>query len=526
MAVLDFLLKRHRTRGRRGLARGDLLRRFRLAGALLFAPASLYGQSPRLLGPSPTMTLPAAASHQPSERPLPINLPTALQLAGASPLDIALASERVQVSAAQLDRANVLWLPTITMGADYFRHDGRLQDIVGNVFPTSRSAVMAGAGPSMVFAMSDAIYSPLAAKQVMRARQSDLEASRNDSLLAVAEAYFNVQQARGELAGSVDATRRATELVRRTEKLAEGLAPGVEKNRALTELARRRQAIEVAYERWQLASADLNRLLRLDPSSLIEPVEPPQLRVELIDANKSIDELIALGLSHRPELASQQAIVQATLTRLKQEKIRPFVPSVLLRGAATNPAGTLSTGVFGGGINDNLANFGARNSVDLQVIWELQNLGFGNRAAVKERQAENQQAVIQLFRTQDRVAAEVTQAHAQAVRSLSRLRDAEDEVRNALVTAEKSVEGLGQARRVGEVLVLIIRPQEAVAAVQALEQAYRSYYGTVADVNRAQFRLYRALGRPAQCVEPIAAEPAAAPNVTLLPPVAVAPEGR
>jgi hypothetical protein len=34
--------------------------------------------------------------------------------------------------------------------------------------------------------------------------------------------------------------------------------------------------------------------------------------------------------------------------------------------------------------------------------------------------------------------------------------------------------------------------------VQALAQAYIDYYGAVADANRAQFRLYRALGQPAQ----------------------------
>jgi hypothetical protein len=37
-----------------------------------------------------------------------------------------------------------------------------------------------------------------------------------------------------------------------------------------------------------------------------------------------------------------------------------------------------------------------------------------------------------------------------------------------------------------------------VAAVQALGQAYSDYYAAVADYNRGQFRLYRALGQPAQ----------------------------
>jgi len=48
-----------------------------------------------------------------------ITLPAALRLANAHPLDIAVASERLQIALAQQQRANVLWLPAITLGADY-----------------------------------------------------------------------------------------------------------------------------------------------------------------------------------------------------------------------------------------------------------------------------------------------------------------------------------------------------------------------------------------------------------------------
>jgi hypothetical protein len=50
------------------------------------------------------------------------------------------------------------------------------------------------------------------------------------------------------------------------------------------------------------------------------------------------------------------------------------------------------------------------------------------------------------------------------------------------------------------VLILVIRPQEAVAAIQALGQAYADFYPAVADYDRAPFRLYHALGHPAQVV--------------------------
>jgi outer membrane protein TolC len=431
------------------------------------------------------------------DRPLPINLPTALQLAGARPLDIAVAAERIRLAAADLQRANVLWLPTVYLGVDYYRHDGQLQDVAGNIFGTSKSALLFGAGPSAVFAVTDALFEPLAARQVLRARESTLQTARNDSLLAVAEAYFNVQQARGELAGAEDAARKAEEVVRKVEPLVRYATP-VEVTRARAEAARRRQLVTAFRERWRTASADLARLLRLDAAALVEPLEPPHLRVTLVPPARSVDDLIAVGLTNRPELATEQALVQATLQRLRQERLRPFIPSVLLRGAATNPAGLLAGGAFGGGIDGRIGNFSARGDFDVEVLWEWKNLGLGNLAQVRARRAENRLAVLELFRVQDRVAAEVAQAHAQVVSAAARVEDAESGLRYAAESAVKNIEGMSNTVPAGERLILVIRPQEVVASIQALGQAYSDYYGAVADYDRAQFRLYRALGQPAQ----------------------------
>jgi outer membrane protein TolC len=212
-----------------------------------------------------------------------------------------------------------------------------------------------------------------------------------------------------------------------------------------------------------------------------------------------VDELIPVALMNRPELAAQQALVQATLERLRQERLRPLIPSVLLRGASTNPAGTLAGGYFGGGRNGTLSNFGARSDFDVQLLWEFQNLLAGNKARVKERRAENQLSVLELFRLQDRVAAEVAQAYAQAQSAASRLGKAENGLKDAVESANLNFKGLGQTKSAGgKVIFLVIRPQEVVAAIQALALAYNDFYGAVADYNRAQFRLYRALGQPAQ----------------------------
>src|SRR5688572_17961597 len=54
--------------------------------------------------------LPAVPAAEGQGKPLPIDLPTALALTNANPLDVQIAGERLRAATAQLDRANVLWL--------------------------------------------------------------------------------------------------------------------------------------------------------------------------------------------------------------------------------------------------------------------------------------------------------------------------------------------------------------------------------------------------------------------------------
>lgn len=478
-----------------------------LSSPSLTAPAPLSTQDAPIVfasgqlspsGDAMTAALPSVPSADEQGKPLPINLPTALALSGANPVDVQLAAERLEVASAALDRANVLWIPNLSLGIDYFRHDGQIQDVVGNVFATNKSSLLIGGGPNAVVPIGDAIFAPLVARQVVQARLAEVQVVRNDTTLRVAEAYFAVQQARGEVAGAIESLRRADELVTLTKKLGD-FAPSVEVNRARVEASRRRQAVETAYDRWQQSAAELTRILRLEPGTLVEPAEEPALTIELIDSNVATDELIAIALTYRPELAANQAVIQAALARTRQEEARPFIPTVAIRGVGSQTPG-LAGGYFGGGLNDDVSKFGSRFSLDLQAVWEFQSLGLGNRALVRERAAESRQALLQLIRTQDQVTAEVVQAHSRAKRAANRVKMAAEAVTDAAETADKNLKGLIPGKRVGEQLVLVFRPQEAVAAVSTLDLTYRDYYQAVADHNRAQYQLYRALGHPAQCL--------------------------
>jgi len=455
---------------------------------------------------------PAKPAAEPDDAIYPITLSAALKLAGSRPLDIAIADRQVELAAKQLDRARLAWVPNIVVGVDYFRHEGGQQNFAGDVVRSSRGSYMVGAGPNAVVSITDAVFGPLAAKQDLKARAAFRQAVENDTALAVVEAYFAAQQARGELAGAVLAETKAREVSTKADKLAEGLVPPLEARRAKVELARREQAVATARERWRTASAELVRLLRLKPGLLVEPVEEPYLPVTVIDPNATVETLLPVALATRPELAGQQALAHASADRLRQEKARPWLPTVGMRSVSTNPSGSLGFGGFGGGPNDTNQTFGSRFDMSAQVLWEFQAFGLANRVNVSSRRAEQQLAILELTRTQDRISAEVVSVYAQAKAAGERLAKAEPALREAVEMVEESLKGMGQTKRVGDSNVLLVRPQEVVAAVQALAQANADFYAAVADYNRGQFRLYRALGHPADVLSAaVEAKPVVSP---------------
>ena len=259
---------------------------------------------------------------------LPINLAAAMQLSGVRPLDIAAAMAQVQQALALQLQAKALWIPTLNGGVTYYRHDGVQQDIfTGPNFRKGLQSFFVGGGPSLVVGLTDAIFSPLAARRVVASRRADLQAARNDVLLTVAQAYFDVQAARGRLLGVGATIVRAELLVNFNKGLAPALIAPLEINRAQAELQSLRQSQQIAIRDWRVASARLAEVLLLDPATLLEPVEPAFLQVTFVPSERSPEELLPVALNSRPEIASRQELVAAATLLLQREKKRPCCPT-------------------------------------------------------------------------------------------------------------------------------------------------------------------------------------------------------
>jgi hypothetical protein len=418
------------------------------------------------------------------------------------------------------------------MGADYIRHDGFGPDFNRGLNTEQRplnqnvNFLYAGMGAISGFAVADAVYEPLAAKQTLKSRRWDIQTAKNDALLATAKAYFDVHEYRGQYAGSLDVVQRGEKLVDRIGRLSEDLVPAVELARAKRMLATVQQNAASRRERWRVASANLTQVLRLDPRVVVDPAEHDHSQITLIDPTRPLDELIPIGLMNRPELHSQEALVGAVAERIRREKGRILLPSVFLSGFQT-PNELIQVGAQGFGPDRSLNLWSVRDDFSPQVVWQLEALGCGNLARIKEQRGEQSKAVVELFKAQDAVAGDVTRAQARLQSAAVRVIEAETSMREAIITYEGNYEGLAQTRRFSDVLVQVFRPQEAIIALHELNDSYDQYFSTVAEYNRAQFELYRALGYPAieavECHPPGAAEPADTSRPDYLPPVEPGP---
>lgn len=444
-----------------------------------------------------TTTLLGVAHDQASAHPipptlssLPIDLGQALAMAGGRNPQIALAQSRYRAAVARYQAARTLWLPSLRAGVSYNHHDGQIQDVAGSVIPVNRSALNAGFGTRSVgagspaapgvlatFHASDAIFEPRIQSHAASARNAATTTATNDTLLATSLAYLELLRAT-QLVRIAEQTRdNAQRLADLTAKFAQtGQGPQADADRLQTELVRRENDVSRAQELVRVAQARLCEFLRLDPTTELQPLEPDIVPIDLESPDADVRELVATGLSNRPELAEAQHLVCEAVFRYRREKFAPLVPSVLL--------GVSQSG-FGGGVGSSVDNFSGRFDVDAAVFWELRNLGFGETARRQETRAIHQQVLAQQSQVMDRVAREVVESHVQVQSRQQQIELAQQGVSAAQQSYDRNVVRI----REGQGL-----PIEVLQSLQALDESHREYLRTLVDYNEAQFRLQRALG--------------------------------
>jgi outer membrane protein TolC len=422
-----------------------------------------------------------------------LDLGVALRLAGVSNPTINIAREQVREALAGQLAARALLLPTVNIGGNYHHHDGTLQASPGFIRTVDSQSLYLGFGARTLAAESvafpgvrlfahlgDAVYEPLAARQEVRVRGFEARAVENTVLLDVATEYLELIGAETRLAILHKGETELAELVRLTKANVEAgkIRPSDGKrSEANAELLRR--LIRQGEEDVAVASARLCRVLSLDPSVRVRTPGGDVDPIRLIPEDTDTEALVARAVQARPEVFARSAAIVEAQTRRTQEKVRPWVPLVSVG---------YSGGWFGGGSNLVASNFGplsGRSDFDVFAVWNVQNLGFGNRARVRQADAVYGQAVTGYDLAVNQIRREVVEAVADARAAARQIDIAKKAVANAEEGLKLEIDrirgGFGQ-------------PLEALDNFRQLLEGRRELLRAVVAFNVAQFRLFVAVG--------------------------------
>jgi outer membrane protein TolC len=470
--------------------------------------------------PSPANGMATPAIPAP-HKAVPITLGESLALAGVANPVIALAQQAVRLSQAELFQARLLLLPDVNVGSNYHLHNGPLQASFGAIRKVDLQSVNYGLGAGAVVAgtqtipglfistpLTDALFNPLVARQVVANRGFTATATRNDVLLEVSTAYLALLGAEGRLAVIRQSEADFNEVVRLTTNYAKtGLGREADADRARADTLALQYTEQQAQEEVAVAAADLARLLNLDPSLRLQTGDVPIQIVTFVDPKIPLPKLLEIAARNRPELLAAAAAIRASQIRVWQEKTRPFLPTLWAGFSADDFGGGAVASTTGNVFNPHTGNvtgapdasnggqtvpkFGrinGRTDVDVIAYWTLQNFGLGNIAHIRERRAELGHAEAERARILNQVGLEVSEAYNTAAQQYLAISIERRRVQEVSDGFQLDLNLIRQKARA--------RPIEVLDQAKRLFSARQDLLAAVIGFDRAQFQLFVALGQP------------------------------
>jgi outer membrane protein TolC len=525
-----------------------------LGFAILFLPAASARQVKKEELPAPREEPPKARAVegpeilQPSADAglaagIPITLLDALKIASLGNLDIAQARLLVERGRANYNLFRSRFLPNIGVGTTYTTHDGTIQNTAGNISEVDRDSLFVGMQTFYAVSLSDALFLPAEARRLLDAVRIGQVRITNDTLLRVADAYFDVLLARRRLASSSEAldflvSTQESDLRGGSHGLLPLIRAFVRRDTALPSDQARVEAdvIRLYDERTRAAqdlrttSAELARLLRIDPTIFLMPADDFRNPLPIHGTawgDAPMDILVGQALRSRPELAENNALLEAALARYRSTKWQPLLPTVAVNyayggfGGGPPIVGKTASGTSVLGNSGSIANFDTRSDFEINLFWRLQGLGLGNLALQRDARLRVDQSRVRQVQVQDTVVSQVVRA----LESVQRSRERVAIVRSALF--DEAGRPNGVAYRSIRLNFLRIKsnqgtPLEVLDSIRRLADILNSYNAALTDYDRARYRLIVRLGLPT----PALIDPACMPSPPVLPraePAPVAP---
>ncbi len=410
-------------------------------------------------------------------RAQPIDLATALRLAGAQNLDVKLVAEKVTLAQAEHTLAQQQFFPWVTVGAGFRGHQENIQTVDGQIIDAEKSAVDFGAAVKAQIDLGDAYFRTLSTQQLVKAAAFASEAQEQDSTLAAALGYFDLVRAQANVGVASEAVRISVDYETQVRRAVDaGIAFAGDAYRIQTQMELNRLTYRQALETRRVVAARLAQVLQLDPAVNLLPEDATPVPLKLISLSDTLDNFVQRALVDRPEFHMNAAQREAARRSRDGAKYGPLVPTI---------GGQYSYGGLAGGRGSEIANLNESSDYGVGLQWRIGPGGLFDRGRIAAGESRLRTTELEGQKLRDEIVRQVVESHTR-VRSLS---DQMGMAQRALKAGQKTLELSRERKEFGVGAVA-----ETIQAEQDLTRARRDYLGTVAEYNKAQFTLQRVAG--------------------------------
>jgi outer membrane protein TolC len=349
--------------------------------------------------------------------------------------------------------------------------------VQGDVDKVFKESFEAGPTTYLQLDVGDTLYKSLVTHQLVRAAKYAVAAQTQDSVFAAVQSYFDLLKAQEFTViarESVDISERYQ--AETHDAIEAGIAFKADELRVQVQTERNNLSLLQAQQNERSAATLLAQVLHLDPAVRLVATDRDMIPLAIIRESRSLGALIAQALIARPELGQTNALVESANYTKKGATIGPLLPTV---------GGHAFTGYLAG--DSDFAPSGSGGSQDYAVSlgWRIGPGGLFDMPRIKAADARFRATQLTAEKTRDDVIGQVVDAQTLVVSLRSQI----DQAQLALQAAEETLK-LSEERKefaVGNVL-------ETIQAEQDLTRARSDYANAVAEYNKAQYALTRAVG--------------------------------
>lgn len=459
---------------------------------IIQSPPPMLGQ----IGPISSSNIVQLKAEEPVDpksvpvKPLPINLDTVLRLAEEQNTHVAVARAQVEAAFAEKDLAAKNWLPSLNLGASYYRHEGGISNEDGSFTHSSFGNLWGGLDISSRLDVREIVYQQVNAERQIWQQKGEMRRISNETMLEAANTYLDLLAARTGESIAMALQKDLEALLARAKRLAVS-EPGsrVEVARIQAQITGRQQTIMELREQAARASAKLAYLIGIDPSTPMMPADARLVPFELVKAEPPVNDLVAQALRSGPGIAEMEGLLNVIHdAEASANSPMQYMPILEMR---------MGEGGFGTGPGSN-SQWDNRWDLALQARWNLTQL-FTKNEQMRIIQAKTEQAHLAYRDLQAKLTSGVYEARESILSGKQQIKVVEDYIKEARDAMQFS------QRRLDENLGT---HSEMLLAINAVAVAQSTYVNVVRSYDKAQLRLMLLMGHagqtsgPANCLLP------------------------